>query len=225
MNCLKAGGRFRPTQRARGLCVQSSSLHHGQRRRCACSTAAMLQKRIMSVSKCCRRKGRRVIKNKRVRCLWEHMCSPNFMATSFFTLKFILCANVTFEPEGDTHAPAEHWGNGSWQDFLIAQREFFIKRLQTNDEKRLMRCSTEGFIWKAAECGLAQQWEQYGKYWYSYSAMIDRQLKNQSTWPLMPLNPVARGGNNMKKTSVLSLQFASESRWNNASPPVGPTHL
>lgn len=30
------------------------------------------------------------------------------MATSFFTLKFILFANVTFEPEGDARAPAEH---------------------------------------------------------------------------------------------------------------------
>lgn len=27
---------------------------------------------------------------------------------AFFTLKFILCANVTFEPEGDARTPAEH---------------------------------------------------------------------------------------------------------------------
>lgn len=127
MNHIRSGGPFRPTQE-HTVCLYEVPHYITH---CDAVVHVYLQwrskKRITSVSKCCRRKGRRVIKNKRVWCLREHMCSPNFMATSFFTPKLILCANVTFELEGEARAPAEHWGNGSREDVLIAQREYFTK--------------------------------------------------------------------------------------------------
>lgn len=70
------------------------------------------------------------------------MCSPNFMATRFFTPKFILCANVTFEPEGDARAPGEHWGNGAGRCFDSAERNtVFHQKFRTmwwNGGKRVI---------------------------------------------------------------------------------------
>lgn len=199
-----------------------------------CMFNQQCSKKIMSVSKCCRRKGRWVIKNKRVRCLRDHMCSPNFMATSFFTLKFILCANVTFEPEGDARTPAEHWGSGSRQDVLIAQRGFLIKRLQTNDEKRLLRRrSTEGFILRRLSVVWSNNGNSTGNTDIAAAPWLtgNRRIKARDLWCLWIL--LLEGETIWKRHDLCALtavhiwiqvEQCKPSSWSHSSLGVGPLH-